>query len=223
MTDSKQAYIQEEDFLAKCNMACSGVFIVIVLIVLVKTCRGSKHTFFLRIIAFELTGLFLIECREASFLIAVSTSDGFEDDPDGVRAFTFLHAFLSSIAALCFLSVRWVFCLKYLIIATEMPGLFKGEVANFESTGRYKCSQVLIWIFFCSVTAWNMFTTYFWLMEVYEGHPERNKTLAYNFVFSYLAANLILPMIPMSIFGIALRKVKKFADTSEDQTLAMNQ
>ena len=68
-----------------------------------------------------------------------------------------------------------------------------------------------------------MFTTYFWLIEVYEGHPEKNKSLAYNFVLSYLAAYLILPMIPMSIFGIALRKVKQFADTSDDKTLAMNQ
>ena len=112
--------------------------------------------------------------------------------------------------------------MKYLIISVEMPGLFKGEVANFESTGRYKCYRLIVTIIFCIVTLWNMINTYLWLMEVYEGHPEKNKRLAYSFVLSYLSANLILPMIPMAIFGVALNKIKKFADSNEDQTLVMN-
>ena len=190
--------------------------------VLIKICRGSKHPFFIRIIILELIGLLLIELREGSFLYAVSVSDGFQDDQTLVKIMTLLHALLSAIASLLFLIVRWVFCLKYLIISVEMPGLFKGEVANFESTGRYKCYRLIVTIIFCIVTLWNMINTYLWLMEVYEGHPEKNKRLAYSFVLSYLSANLILPMIPMAIFGVALNKIKKFADSNEDQTLVMN-
>ena len=203
-------------------MICSALFAVIVIVVLIKICRGSKHTFFIRIIILELTGLLLIELREGSFLYAVSASDGFQDDKTLVKIMTLLHALLSAIASLLFLIVRWVFCLKYLIISVEMPGLFKGEVANFESTGRYKCYRLMVTIIFCIVTLWNMINTYLWLMEVYEGHPEKNKRLAYSFVMSYLSANLILPMIPMAIFGVALNKIKKFADSNEDQTLVMN-
>ena len=40
---------------------------------------------------------------------------------------------------------------------------------------------------------------------------------------SYLAENLILPIIPVIIFGIALARVKKFANENEDETLVMNQ
>ena len=203
-------------------MGCSGLFAIIVIVVLIKICRGSKHTFFIRIIILELIGLLLIELREGSFLIAVSASNGFEEDKNLVKGLTFIHALLSSIASLLFLIVRWVFCLKYLIISVEMPGLFKGEVANFESTGRYKCYRLIVTVIFCIVTLWNMINTYLWLMEVYEGHPEKNKHLAYSFILSYLSANLILPMIPMAIFGVALNKIKKFADSNEDQTLVMN-
>lgn len=205
-------------------MICSALFAVIVIVVLIKICRGSKHTFFIRIIILELTGLLLIELREGSFLFAVSTSDGFQDEDDKtlVQIMTMFHALLSAIASLLFLIVRWVFCLKYLIISVEMPGLFKGEVANFESTGRYKCYRLIVTIIFCLVTVWNMINTYLWLMEVYEGNPEKNKSLAYSFILSYLSANLILPMIPMAIFGVALNKIKKFADSNEDQTLVMN-
>ena len=203
-------------------MICSALFAIIVIVVLIKICRGSKHPFFIRIIILELTGLLLIELREGSFLYAVRASDGFQDDKTLVKIMTLLHALLSAIASLLFLIVRWVFCLKYLIISVEMPGLFKGEVANFESTGRYKCYRLIVTIIFCIVTLWNMINTYLWLMEVYEGHPEKNKRLAYSFVFSYLSANLILPMIPMAIFGVALNKIKKFADSNEDQTLVMN-
>ena len=109
-----------------------------------------------------------------------------------VQISTLFHAFLSSIASLLFLIVRWIFCLKYLIIAREMPGLFKGEVANFESTGRYKCYRLIVTVIFCLVTLWNTLNTYRWLMEVYEGHPEKNRTLAYSFIASYFAANVIL-------------------------------
>ena len=203
-------------------MICSALFAIIVIVVLIKICRGSKHTFFIRIIILELTGLLLIELREGSFLLAVSASDGFQDDKTLVKIMTLLHALLSAIASLLFLIVRWVFCLKYLIISVEMPGLFKGEVANFESTGRYKCYRLIVTIIFCIVTLWNMINTYLWLLEVYEGHPEKNMRLAYSFILSYLSANLILPMIPMVIFGVALNKIKKFADSNEDQTLVMN-
>ena len=97
-----------------------------------------------------------------------------------------------------------------------MPGLFKGEVANFESTGRYKCYKLIVTVIFCLVTLWNTLNTYRWLMEVYEGHPEKNMTLAYSFIASYFAANVILQMIPMVIFGVALSKIRKFADSCED-------
>ena len=139
-----------------------------------------------------------------------------------VHISTLFHAFLSSTASLLFLIVRWIFCLKYLIIAREMPGLFKGEVANFESTGRYKCYRLFVTVLFCLVTLWNTLNTYRWLMEVYMGNPEKNQTLAYNFIASYFAANVILQMIPMVIFGVALSKIRKFADSCEDQTLVMN-
>ena len=133
-----------------------------------------------------------------------------------VQISTLFHALLSSISSLLFLIVRWIFCLKYLIIAREMPGLFKGEVANFESTGRYKCYRLFVTVIFCLVTLWNTLNTYRWLMEVYEGHPEKNRTLAYSFIASYFAANVILQMIPMVIFGVALSKIRKFADSCED-------
>lgn len=55
-----------------------------------------------------------------------------------------------------------------------MPGLFKGEVANFESTGRYKCYRLFVTVLFCLVTLWNTLNTYRWLMEVYMGNPEKN-------------------------------------------------
>ena len=178
MSDAdKKEYIEEESFLAKLNMVCSGLFALIVVTVLIKICRGSKHPFFIRIIILELVGLVLIELREGSFLIAVNQSKGFEEGNDEmfVQISTLFHAFLSSIASLLFLIVRWVFCLKYLIIAREMPGLFKGEVANFESTGRYKCYRLIVTVLFCVVTLWNTLNTYRWLMEVYEGHPEKNR------------------------------------------------
>ena len=40
---------------------------------------------------------------------------------------------------------------------------------------------------------------------------------------SYLSENLILPLIPVIIFGIALARVKKFANENQDETLVMNQ
>ena len=40
---------------------------------------------------------------------------------------------------------------------------------------------------------------------------------------SYLTENLILPIIPVIIFGIALDRVKKFANENQDETLVMNQ
>ena len=73
MSDAdKKEYIEEETFLTKLNMVCSGLFALIVVTVLIKICRGSKHPFFIRIIILELIGLVLIELREGSFLIAVN-------------------------------------------------------------------------------------------------------------------------------------------------------
>lgn len=93
-----------------------------------------------------------------------------------------------------------------------MPGLFRGEVANYEQTGRYKFWKLLIWIIFTVVTLWNMVFTYEWLMVLQEGNPTDSPTISHIFMMSYLAENLFLPIIPVFIFAIALARVKKFAN-----------
>ena len=40
---------------------------------------------------------------------------------------------------------------------------------------------------------------------------------------SYLSMNLILPIIPVIFFGIALKRVNKFARENNDKTLIMNE
>ena len=104
-----------------------------------------------------------------------------------------------------------------------MPGLFRGEVANYEQTGRYKFWKLCMMIVFSLVTLWNMVFTYRWLMEIQEGNPKDHSTLAFNFMASYLSENLILPLIPLILFGTALHRVKKFANENKDETLVMNQ
>jgi len=40
---------------------------------------------------------------------------------------------------------------------------------------------------------------------------------------SYLSMNLVLPIIPVIFFGIALRRIYKFARGNGDKTLIMNE
>ena len=215
-------YMEDELYLTKISMGFSAVFALISITVLIKICRGSRHPFFIQIIVLELVALLLIILREASYIIAVQESNGFKENYELVEGLTIAHAIFSSLSCLAFLTVRWLFSLKYLIVSKEMPGLFRGEVANYEQTGRYKFWKLCMMIGFSLVTLWNMVFTYRWLMEVQEGHPENDSTLAFNFLASYLAVNFLLPLIPVIIFGLALNNVKKFANENQDETLVMN-
>ena len=79
---------------------------------------------------------------------------------------TIAHAIFSSLSMFAFLIVRWLFSLKYLIVAKEMPGLFRGEVANYEQTGRYNFWKTCMMVIFSLVTIWNIIFTYLWLKDV---------------------------------------------------------
>ena len=65
-------YWKDELFLTKMSMACSAIFGLIALIVLIKICRGSRHPFFIKLVILELVGLFLIVLRELSYIVAYS-------------------------------------------------------------------------------------------------------------------------------------------------------
>jgi len=78
------------------------------------------------------------------------------------------HAIFSSLSSLAFLVVRWEFMHKYLMVSKEMPGLFRGEVANYEQTGRYKFWKLCISIILGLVTVWSMIFIFLWLMQVQE-------------------------------------------------------
>ena len=45
----------------------------------------------------------------------------------------------------------------------------------------------------------------------------------FNFACSYIAQNMILPIIPVIMFGTALRRVQKFANENKDDKLIINE
>ena len=137
--------------------------------------------------------------------------------------FTMAHAIFSSLSGLAFLVVRWQFTHKYLMVSREMPGLFRGEVANYEQTGRYKFWKLIISIIISLVTMWNTIFTFLWLMQVQEDDGDITDFVAFNFMASYLSMNLVLPIIPVVFFGIALKRIYKFARGNDDKTLIMNE
>ena len=77
---SDKEFVEDEILLTKINMGVSALFVIMCIATLIKICRGSRHPFFIKLIVLDLIGLILIELREASYIWAFRTSDGFKTD-----------------------------------------------------------------------------------------------------------------------------------------------